>query len=869
MNFIKKYKNYFLAFIIPFILCLLIFFAKNVLNNVESIYVSDLRLQHVVFLNYFKSLLLGDTSIFYSFYSGMGSPMLSTIIFYCLSPVNLLLLLVKDIRVAVLFVYIVKVSLSGLTMFILLKNKVDRNNFSTVVFSSCYALGAFAINYFFCVFWFDVLYLAPLVVLGIDKIFKYEKINLLYILSLALAIICNIQMGFGLCVFSVVYYIYSYNCNYNIKKDFNKFKNLSFIFLVSSLCAGAISSGALLGFVIDYGNVSAARDITVTTSAATTNLGFVLKNLFSVGNVATDYYNNYEPYVYSGLIVSFFAVLYFFNKDIDIKKKVHALGVFLVFLISFGIGFINLFWHLSSPVLLNYRYSIYLSLFLTLLAYECYVNKDKLIKKDIISLVCSLFIGFFILVLFSNDVYLIWTFLFLILICVGIYLVKNKSRKFEILLFSLVFLEIFMSGYLSIYTADDMPFGKYSSLDSFKKVSELNTFDDNYRIMYNYSYTDFTNDTLLVNNNTSLRYFSSVINGNVIKFFDRNMSAVGNNNYRLSAFDSPLLLSLMGNKYFYFTDELNNSIYKKIKSYEIDSYNYVEAMDETKDVYLYENPYALSLGYVIDSDFKYEEGMDLVDYQNNIIKSFTGSDKDVVIRLNYDVTTDDDFCRTGNGYGSCYKYTIYNDYKNLLVYVYTLFDEYQVSNNVNVYIDTNKPLLLSSLSNRINFAIKYSGGIGEKSLIATTYDKDNLISNLSSLQENMLENIKINGNVMTGEIDSSKDGILFLSIPYEKKFKIYVDKKQVDYYSVLDNSFVGLDIESGKHDIKVEYVDDNFKWYVVSSVLSLVVTLVIYHFINKTISKRQEKELLEQKELEIKRELAKKNKNNKKKKKKK
>lgn len=844
----KKIKNYLLAFLIPFIICLAILYFKGILQDVENMYVSDLRLQHISFLNYFKNVLLGNCSIFYSFSAGMGSPMISTIIFYCLSPINLLLLIIKDIRYAIMFVYIFKICLSGLTMYMLLKSKTDKDNFITILFSTCYALSSFVINYFFCIFWFDSLYLAPLVILGIDKMFKDEKINLLYIFSLALAIICNIQMGFGLCVFALIYYIYSYTINYNIKGNFKKFKQLGIVFVISSLCAGAISSGALLGFGLDYADISVARDIQVTTSAGVSNIGYILKNIFTVGNLKEDYFNNFEPFIYCGLIVSFFSILYLFNSDIDIKKRRSAFGVILIFLISFCIGFLNLFWHLSSPVLLNYRYSVYLGLFLTMLAYESYNSKDKLTKKDMVVLVISLLVGFFMIVGYSNEVYVIWTFVFLILIFVGILLVKNKSKKFEILLCLLVIAEVFLNGYLSIYTATQLPLGKYSSYDSLIEVGNLNEFDDNYRVFYDYSYTDFTNDSFLLDN-SSLRYFSSVINGNVLNFFRLNGSAVGNNNYMISAYDSPLLISLMGAKYLYLTDEFNNSIYKRVDSYEIDNYNYIEAKDDTKDVYLYENPYALSLGYVINDDVSYKEEWDMVEYQNAIIKAFTGNDSDVLIKLEHTLLDKGEECFNSAFY-SCESFDIVNNTNNSLVYVYTLFDRYSIDNTVVQHLDVNKPLLLSSLSKNIKLTLEYSGIIYEENFVAVTYNSTNLVDSLSSLQQDMLENIEIDKNVLTGEIDSSKDGILFLSLPYDDRFKIYVDGEEVEYYSVLDDAFVGLDIEEGKHDIKIVNVDKNYKIYLIITGVSIFITFVLYYFINRKITKRlDEEERIRQEEI--------------------
>ena len=860
----KKIKNYLLAFIIPFIICLGFFFFKGTLNDIENIYVSDLRLQHIVFLSYLKNVLLGNASIFYSFHAGMGNLMLSNIIFYCISPINVLLLFFKDIRYSILFIYIIKISLAGLTMYMLLKSKSDKDSFITILFSTCYALCSFAINYFFCIFWFDCLYLAPLVTIGIDRIFNREKFSLLYILSLALAIICNIQMGFGLCVYSVLYFLYSYSINYSFKDDFKKLIYFGGIFAISSLCAGAISSGLLIAFLSDYSNISAARGITVTTSAGTSNIGYVIKNLFTVGNLKEDYFNNFEPFVYCGLIVTFFSIIYLFSDKIESRKKFCAFCFILVFIISFSIGFINLFWHLSSPVLLNYRYSEYLSLFLTMIAYEAYNVTDRFSTKDKVVFVISLLCGLFIILMYSKEVYVIYAFGFLLVIGALIYLVKCNSKKFEVILCMAVLLETGVNGYLSVYTASQLPFNKTTSYNSVKKLTKYNGFSDDYRVMYDYSYTDNTNDMLLFNNHSSLRYFSSVINGNVTKFFDRNFACVGNNNYRLSAYESPLLLSLMGNKYFYLTREYNNSLYENKASYKIKSYDYELHKNATKNIYLYENPYALSLGYVIEKDVKHKDNMNMIDYQNSIVKAFTGIDKDVLIKLDYDLNSNKDKCANSN-YASCNNYIIKNDTDNRTVYVYTLFDEYNLDNVASSYIDVYRPIVISSLDKNLDLTVKYSNYIIPESLIAVTYDEEALISSLDSLRKNMLRDVKINNNKMNAKLDSEKDGILFLSIPYEKKFKIYVDGKKVNYYSLLDDSFIGLDVKKGSHTLKLIYEDDSLGLYALLCVGSLVVTFVLYYFMNKKIDIRlEEEERKKQEELE-KRLERRKNKKNKKK----
>lgn len=842
----KNKINYILAFILPFILCLGIFLVNGILGDVEEFFVCDLRGQHLSFFSYLKGVLLGTNSMFYSFYAGLGNPMFSTIIFYCTSPINLLLLLFKDIRYAILLIYMVKISLAGFSMFLLLKKKNCVNRLSTVIFSSCYALSGFVINYFFSILWFDSLYFAPLVMLGIDKMFDSRKINLLYILSLSGAIICNIQMGFGLCVYSVIYFLYSFNIRYDLKKEFKKFLSYGFLFFISSLCAGMISGGSLIGFLADYGTTSIARDIHVTTSTGISNPLYVIKDLFTVGVVKDNYTNEIQPFIYCGLIVSFLSILYLFNKKIDKKKRVHSLFVILAFFAGFFIPFINTFWHLNPPVMLNYRYSIYLGLFLTTNAYECYLSCDKLIKKDIVILSILLFLGFMGILMFSNSTYVGWSFMFLIVIFSLLILTKNKSKKFEALLYSAVLFEIVLNGYLSIYTASEMKFIKYASLDSFEELVDKNDFDQGYRVMYDYSYAEFNNDSLLFSKNSSPRYFSSIINGNVLNFFTNTSSEGGNNNYTLSSNDSPLLLSLFGAKYFYLIDDLSNSFYNKLDTFEIESYDYNEKIMKKKNVYLYENPYALSVGYVIENDVKYDKSMTVVDYHNAIIKSFSGIQNDVSIPLHFTSTSDNEYCLNSN-FPFCKTYDIINHTKSLNVYMHVLYNSYMIHSNAKAFANFSRPLLLSSIDKNIRVSLQSFNPLIDEDIDIYSIDKNNFINSLNSLKENMLYNISIDRNVMKGEIDSIKDGILFLSLPYDEGYKIYIDDVETDYFSVLDNSFIGLNISSGKHDVRIEYVDNIFKIYILITSISILITSVLYFLINKKVDKRVEAEEFEKK----------------------
>lgn len=59
-------------------------------------------------------------------------------------------------------------------------------------------------------------------------------------------------------------------------------------------------------------------------------------------------------------------------------------------------------------------------------------------------------------------------------------------------------------------------------------------------------------------------------------------------------------------------------------------------------------------------------------------------------------------------------------------------------------------------------------------------------------------------NVIQGTIHVKKDGWFITSIPYDKHFKIYIDRKETEIQKV-NTAFLGCKIESGNHELKIIY----------------------------------------------------------------
>ena len=236
----KSKKNYdaLLAFFLPIIAFVFVVLAFHLYKY--ALFFSDLRVQYIGFFTYFKDVILNNHSLYYSFSNGLGGNMIGTVTYYLMSPFNLLFCLFKtsDYALALFLVVLLKLGMCSLTMHYYLKKHFNSNSPFLLIFSVCHALMMFNAVYYFHVMWFDVIYLTPLVLYGIDLILK-GKSGLLYGIFLSLAIFSNYYFGYMLCLFSLVYFVYEYTSKKGNIKSLVSFG-------ISSVLAGVITSVILL-----------------------------------------------------------------------------------------------------------------------------------------------------------------------------------------------------------------------------------------------------------------------------------------------------------------------------------------------------------------------------------------------------------------------------------------------------------------------------------------------------------------------------------------------------------------------------------------------------------------------------------------------
>ena len=834
--FNKKTLIYFLSFIIPILIIWGYIGVREIISGGtffkrgQAFLVADMQTQYNQLYNYFHNVLSGKDSIFYSFHNSLGSNMASTIGYYLSSPFNLLYGFVKrtDIPIMTAIIYSLKIALCSLFMNIYISHKFG-HKYTNLIFSLSYAFMGFTTVYYFNSMWLDVIYMTPLVIMGIDKLINGKPLQ--YIITLCLSIIFNFYIAYMLCIFCVIYFIYELFIKYSIK-DFKSYKKIILRFIISSLLAGGLSAFFLVPVIFGLKEMLRypVNDYQLSMTFKD-RITFLINNVipkFYVGsNMPNSILGRKRPVMYISLFCLILSYLYFFNKKIKAKEKVLSLTIIVFFLLSFIIPHLQLFWQISFPNGYIDRYSFLFSFFLVLLAAKCFYNNDKIkLRYFIIFFTIVLIYSLFALsnktiLLYTNKYGIIFSVIFIFIYVIIYYFNLNKQSKkmlFNILLIVFIFAELIIN-YLITFIVQSGNLNDY--YDQAKKMIDKYN-KGNYKIEL-HDYTNSQMDSLIFNHYSSMSALSTN-DGRIHKFLHYNGGSQAYSFLNYDVLVTPILPSLFGTKYILSTKESNISSYEKIDSFKVN--NFVTE-NKTKNLKVYKNKDALNIGFIINKDFdkKYRKltgtGLDNI---NDFFKAITNLDDDVMVQLNREKIGDLE-----------YKYYIDKNYNYL--YFSANYDE-TVNNSYYSPLYINDKFIISLDSFNVGMYEIKNKYYNEDMILAL--DDDYLINyfnlyyfdekafkkGINKLKEYQLENIKLDKNKLTGEIDLDEDSLLFLSIPYNEGWKVYIDGKKVNYKSIAD-TFMGIEVPKGKHKVTMKFYPRGILLGTIISLLSIIGIVIL------------------------------------------
>ena len=207
-----------------------------------SLAVIDAKQQYIQFSGFLVNVLKNGESLLYSWKQILGGPLAGLFGYYLASPFELLFLLFSQEQLLSAFdlVIALKLALCGFTMALYFRGTSALRP-GTLVFTTAYALCGFNLVLGWCAMWLDAVYMLPLIALGLTRIAE-DKSPVLYTVSLGLAILFHYYMGYMLCIFSLIFYLYLRMC----EEERIRLKKKDAFFCAASFGAACLSAVLLL-----------------------------------------------------------------------------------------------------------------------------------------------------------------------------------------------------------------------------------------------------------------------------------------------------------------------------------------------------------------------------------------------------------------------------------------------------------------------------------------------------------------------------------------------------------------------------------------------------------------------------------------------
>lgn len=369
----RWFANKLLAFLIPVLLFGIALLVSQWNGNNLLVVFCDAQYQYVEFLLYFRRTVMSGESMFYSFNMTLGTEMLPLMAYYCLSPLSLIVCLFPENAVIYAFatIAVIKIGLTGLAFYIFAKETFGRR-LSTPLLLTCstaYALCGFVAMYFWQVMWMDAVMILPIVALGVKRLVSGRGI-LMYIVALAYGILTNYYIGFMLCIFSVIWFVYLQKTSPVVK-----FKQSGRKFIFASLIAGGIAAVILVPtavYMINSGLTVRGNDMQTPQNSIILE---TVTQLLTGTVTGMKHYVDGPPQIFIGLPMLMMTMLYFVNWQIPRREKWYSAGLILIMLMSFEFSLLNQLWHMGTvEVWFPHRYAFIMCFMMIYLAMRCMEN---------------------------------------------------------------------------------------------------------------------------------------------------------------------------------------------------------------------------------------------------------------------------------------------------------------------------------------------------------------------------------------------------------------------------------------------------------------------------------------------------------------
>lgn len=820
----------------------MVFWVKNIFPfGNDFISWGDMHTQILALYYNFYDAIYNGKSFLIDFTSGTAFNLLSNFSYYIMSPFTLIILFFEriDIPQAVSLIVLGKMVLSAITCNLFLDKKFDKlNDFYKCFFSILYALSTYNLSLYIITGWIDIVYLFPLLLLGLDKLLNKEKVTL-FIIILSFCLIFNFYIAL-MCIVFIFFASLIYLLFYNIDNKKRKVTLLGISVVLSVL----ISSVILIPTMFQI--LSSAR------------MGFNFTELFD--SKTGPIIDKFIFLTSSSAMISCILLLF---KNYKSNKKWILFFLSIAFLVASPLIVepINKMLHFGSYVYYPYRYG-FIFTFLLIMGACYYLNQAK--EKNKIKNIHSILIYASVIVCnvlvivisyyfyhnfqvgvdkltFSADRFTFFMLVLLVVLNFIPYLIifalgkKNSKSTYICLMINLI---IFSFTQSMIYIKIDHDEKELHSVyNDMNYIYELDI-NDNYHfkqqediLIYNYG---------SVIGKPSLDFFTSLTDNNMFLINQKlgynsmwmDTSSVGSNYF---------VDFILSNKYLITSEEFSNDLYK-LKA-------------KINDLYLYETVLPISKGYITKENISIENSDNSFDATNSLYKAFSNTDEDIIDiydEFNFvNVSFEDDQIKIIDDEKEAYLEISLSVKERKTLYFeamtsYLSSDKSDLYDTFDIYI--NDELVMEKYpniyhSNSLNLGEFNNSNLNIKIIVNNDAEafsiKLGLLdqSKLKSYFNNNLYDVDIeyDRNKIKINYDSDNENLLFVPITYLDGMSANNNNENISIVRMFDN-FIGIRLNEGQNDIVISYTTPGLKLGSLMSMLGIVLTILFIKFSKNIIS---------------------------------
>lgn len=880
-NLIDNNKYILISGVTALFVITLVYFCYSIIPfGDKTVYRMDLYHQYGPLFSELYDRITSGGSLLYSWNTGLGSSFIGNLFNYMSSPFSFIILLFGHDNTfeAIAAMIAIKAVLSAMSMAYYLKKSHNTDSPILIAFGIMYAFCGYFIAYYWNVMWIDAMYILPMVILGIERIIDSGKCKT-YILFLTLGIFTNYYIGFMLCIFSCIYFLYYFYCSLDIidvkvkalKNNgvkYGLFKSFFFKsglrFAISSFSVGIILLFMLLPVAYVLSSSSATSSVMPTETKSYFDVfDFLANHLASLEPTIRSSGDDVLPNVYCGLFTIILIPIYLFSKKITLKEKVASVILLVFMYFNFNINILNFMWHgMHFPNDLPYRQSFMYSFILISMAYKAFLNIDQYKKQHIIAIGVAL-VAFVIAVQRIGsknvtDTTVIISIVFIILLTVVLAIFTSKKSQayaLSIVLVCSVVAETIVAN-TDHYVANQTKTAFTEDYDGFKELQdEVDEKDTS--LFYRSELSDLRArmDPSWYNYD-GVSVFSSMAYESVSKM----MKDVGlfSNNINSHTYNpqTPIFNSMFSIKYVYDRKGLIN---------EGEYYSYY---DSNSTYGVFKNKYMLNIAYpVSDSILEWDSSnySDPIEAQEEYFRLATGVED--VYKKNYDYELE-----FNNVYpiqvenkitGILYFQKIESDTDGSVIAKITASD----SGHLYIYVDSRQLDDVIVKSNVIDTKMEVKDGyildlgyysVGESVTVempikededtanvdyfAFSIDNEKFIEGYNKLKSGQIEYEEFSDTTIKGTFNIDKNEILYTSIPYDKGWTIYIDGRKINDTAIykISDSLLGIYATPGEHEITMKYSIPGMDIACIISFAYTLLLIIMYLLKKKGILKNRQ-----------------------------